>query len=312
MADDEQQRNDGVFHYEGGVPIFDTDARLNKVESEQEAARKRDENYRTEQLKIDRRMMLFTGVLTVCTIATGGISIWQATIAHRSAGAAESAATTAKDTLTEIQRGATDTHTLAEATKSTAETAHNTLINSQKTFEIDERPYLVPENNHPVFALHGLVPNEKLSVNVDFKNIGKTPALEEITDMHLVLYTDPVHDTNEKRMIRFRAFHDKWFAKIRANVETAFKEHSEYPNGHGEDIAPGETFWASTNDSDLLSPDQVAQVKKDDEPGSLLLLFIVATYSDRFHNRYETDSCHLFWGTHPELWHKCQVYNIIR
>ena len=74
LATEDEQGADSTFHYENGVPVFDTDARLKEVEREQEAAKKRDEYYKTEQLRIDRRVMWFTGMLVLCTAATGGIS----------------------------------------------------------------------------------------------------------------------------------------------------------------------------------------------------------------------------------------------
>src|SRR5579864_5363634 len=81
--------------------------------------------------------------------------------------------------LSEIHQSGVDTHNLAVAATTQAETAKSALENAQQSFEIDERPYLVfAANEHPVFALHGLVANEKLSINENFRNIGRTPAIQ--------------------------------------------------------------------------------------------------------------------------------------
>lgn len=106
------------FHIEDGVAVFDTE--LDHIRHEQAEAQKRDKEYKTEQLKIDRRMVLFTALLVICTLGTNAISLYQASIAKTSAAAARSAAETAAKTLTEVQKGETDTHELAEAAKQQA------------------------------------------------------------------------------------------------------------------------------------------------------------------------------------------------
>lgn len=228
-------------------------------------------------------------------------------------GAAAYYAHYARLTFKEIQRQTPEIQKSANAAKGAADTANNTLINSQKTFELDQRPYMIADTEHPVFAMHGLVANKPLTVNVNFKNIGKEPAIQQVAEMHLLLYeSDLTLKTAEANRLRLRAFTDKWFEKMRGDANKATKEAVDYANGHGQDVAPGETYFASTHDSYTLSPTQLAAVMKDTDPDSVLLLFIVITYTDRFNNRYETDSCRMYFGSHTELWHRCQVYNIIR
>ena len=120
MPEDDDNRRDDRVHYEGGVPVFET--QLERIEREQAEARERDKLYRDEQLRINRqqlrvntRYMIFTFFLVITSMVTGGISLYQASIAKTSARAAESAAKTASATLKEIQtgQGAQDTHILA-------------------------------------------------------------------------------------------------------------------------------------------------------------------------------------------------------
>lgn len=119
MSADDTNQGGKPFHYEGGIPVFE--ARLDKVERKATEAETRDEEYKNRQVGINFRMMVFTGLLVLTSLITGGISIWQATIANTSAQAAKSSAKTATDALKEIQNSATDTHELAVQAKNQAD-----------------------------------------------------------------------------------------------------------------------------------------------------------------------------------------------
>jgi len=219
----------------------------------------------------------------------------------------------AHQTLLEIQKQTPQIEKSADSAINAANTARETLANSQKAFEMDERPYLVMESRTPVFALKGFVPNEKLSVNVNFKNIGKQPAIRMMLEIHLLNYQAPDKQLTDKELqVRLRNFTDSWFEKMRRNARTDTNTIGEYVKGHGEDVAPGDSWFASTNDSYVISPSEYANIANDTDAKGLLLLFIVITYQDGFGTSYETDSCRMFWGTHSEIWHRCPAYNIIR
>jgi len=117
-ADQQNDNPKPPFHVEDGIPIFD---RLSEVEREQAESKKRDKEYKDKQLSLDRKMVLFTFLLVICTAVVGVINAWQARIASRSAKAAESAATTASNTLIEIKTSSTDTHELAVQAKNQAD-----------------------------------------------------------------------------------------------------------------------------------------------------------------------------------------------
>jgi hypothetical protein len=201
LAPDDAGDDPKILHYEGGLPVFDT--KLNEIQREQREAKKRDEHYKDEQLNLDRKMVKFTRLLVFCAMVGGGISIWQATIAQRSANAAKSAAKTAADTLKEIRQSGTDTHALAEAAgkqatnteklanaaKSTADSARDTLITSQAQFRIQERPW-VTADPFPLFPKEQVggqfyLPKDtgkeiryQPNINIQAVNQGKTPAVE--------------------------------------------------------------------------------------------------------------------------------------
>ena len=130
------------IHYEGGIPVFESP--LERIEREQSEAKKGDKLYRDEQLTINRqqlrvnkRLMIFTFLLVLTSLISGVISIYQAGIAKDSANAAKSAAETASQTLTEMKSGsgAQDTHTLAQqaVTQATQTTNLATAADAQAT-----------------------------------------------------------------------------------------------------------------------------------------------------------------------------------
>jgi hypothetical protein len=149
-ADDSGDNPQHPFHLEGGIPIFNT--RLDQLEREQAEAKTRDAEYKDEQLRIDRKMVLFTFLLVVCTAFVGGINYYQAHVANngvqaakKSADAAEKAATTAasaldenrqqfRDTLTQIKEQTTAQQTAANASIAAAKTARDSLNVSQRAY----------------------------------------------------------------------------------------------------------------------------------------------------------------------------------
>jgi hypothetical protein len=66
LADDQKRDDEGVVHYEGGIPVFNK--RLNNLENEAREAKIRDNNYKKEQIELNRRLVWFTGVLAFCSI----------------------------------------------------------------------------------------------------------------------------------------------------------------------------------------------------------------------------------------------------
>lgn len=94
--------------------------RIDEVEREQAAAKLRDEEYKNEQLELNRALTKYTRWLAFCAVGSllvaavaGGISWYQAKIAKISADAAHSSAESAKGALGEVTKGSTDTHQLA-------------------------------------------------------------------------------------------------------------------------------------------------------------------------------------------------------
>jgi hypothetical protein len=117
MKEDQEKE----IRYESGGIVIDTRARLDEIEREQVQSKRRDAKYKDDQLATNRKMASFTLALVLCSVATGGVSIWQALIAQQNANAAKNSAEAANGTLQEVKKGASDTHELAAQAKNQAD-----------------------------------------------------------------------------------------------------------------------------------------------------------------------------------------------
>jgi hypothetical protein len=288
-TDQRDENQKPPFHVEGGIPVFD---RLNEVEREQAESKKRDKEYKDEQLSLDRRMVHFTGLLVLCTAIVGGINGWQAHIANRSAKAADSAAKTAADTLREIRASATDTHELAVQAKNqadrtgeiasqalaqaqstrdlagaagrTARIAEESLKASEKSFAIDQRPYLWIANI-PKALNFDSVPTigHSIDINVYFTNYGKSPAIIK------------------------HAFYATEFGK---DAVSKVRPMQWMDDRLGREVVPNGKISMFRSRSKRAVPDRqaLAEMVSTD---SYVVMFAVIQYSDIAGHLYESDFC---------------------
>jgi hypothetical protein len=108
---------------------------------------------------------------------------------------------------------------------------------SQKVFMIEQRPYVVTDL--PIFTPAAMVANQDVSVNVTFKNIGKTPAIKVLDDFDLVPYL-----ASGKTRDDFRTFIDSSFADLEKKNRKARAELRTAPKAR-RDTAPEASFFAS-------------------------------------------------------------------
>ena len=90
--------NSHAFHSEGSSVVFD------KPKSPEEIARDEQHEFARKQVNTNKWLAWFTGALVLATFCTIGVGVWQACISRTAAKAAESAANTARDTLTASNR----------------------------------------------------------------------------------------------------------------------------------------------------------------------------------------------------------------
>jgi hypothetical protein len=217
LADDDAPQHKPIFHYENGVPVFNPQ-RIDDLAREQEDAKKRDAKYKDDQLTVNRRLMIFTGVLAVCSILAGGVTGWQVHVASQ--------------TLAEIQQSRVDTAKMitASETQASAATKNATAaasfsasadgINIQTKMAVDKFDRIAKASEHSIRATQqaaqdalnasinasrldqrawvGLLypvttfDNKKLQVGVSvvfkwrFKNSGKTPAINVAYDPEII------------------------------------------------------------------------------------------------------------------------------
>jgi hypothetical protein len=127
------------FHYEDGVPVFDV-GRVDKLEREQAEAKIRDDEYKREQLSINKWVMRFTGALVLCSVIAGGVSFYQARVAKWNAKAAQDNAVAASDMVAQMRTSGNDTHELAVQARNqanrTKEVADRALAQANATNEL--------------------------------------------------------------------------------------------------------------------------------------------------------------------------------
>lgn len=184
MAGDQQPDNHGVVHYEGGIPVFNK--RLNDLEDEARKAKERDEKYKDEQLKLNRRLVGFTGVLAAVGILGGAISAYQTHIAginayaaQKNAASAEANAQSAKaqaeasrQTVEEMKKSGLDTHELAvQAKNQTAATESADRLAAQALHSV-QRAFVLPGSIDPMIFDEA----KGIQFLVHWDNSGTTPA----------------------------------------------------------------------------------------------------------------------------------------
>ena len=192
------------------------------------------------------------------------------------------------------------------------------LKNSQRFFQIEQRPYIVMDDGFPQFSQHGPngpIPEQKVVVNVQLKNIGKTPAILVVSEIKLFPFRGKLLAGLTKKERReaseeYISILESNFAGLREKNDRARKEIAQLDRRNtspGNDVAPQRTYFVS-------SQEDVA-VSKDDFPlfhtGVLALYAIgTVTYSDPYGNPiYVTEYCASWWGDNPLVWHFCDSHN---
>jgi hypothetical protein len=147
--------------------------------------------------------------------------------------------------------------TAADAAKSAADTADHTLKNSQMSFEIDQRPYLITDV--PQFTGDGLVPDKGIEANITFRNIGRTPARKYIANVNLFRF-EPSKGT--KGLERLRRFLISSFDMLESEDATGRKEVEQ--TGAEQDIAPNGTIFSTNAKPVVISAQEFPKIETGD------------------------------------------------
>src|SRR6266852_3720430 len=144
--------------------------------------------------------------------------------------------------LGEIIRQYPEIKKSADAAKSAADTADATLKSSQKSFIIDQRPYIVVDENSPFFLEHSPAAGQQILANVYLKNIGRTPAVQVVTGMSFFSFHGKVvaklnAKERNKATEEYIAFIESKFAELRKTDDIIRKRKKELEL---RNIAPGQ------------------------------------------------------------------------
>jgi hypothetical protein len=117
LTDDKNRADDEIVQYEGGIPILK--GRINDLENQARDAKYRDEKYKDAQLKLNGRLVWFTGVLALVGIIGGVLGGIQAHLAN--------------ETLRQIKNGKADTTRIITASETQA-IAANKIADAAESF----------------------------------------------------------------------------------------------------------------------------------------------------------------------------------
>jgi len=201
--------------------------------------------------------------------------------------------------LGEMIRQYPESQKSADAAQKAAEIADATLKSSQKSFQIDQRPYVITDGP-PQFVAPPNLAGKPIEANIVFKDIGRTPAINSVWSVDLLPY-------KARTRPEYLSFLDNSFVSIRKRQETTVERHAAEMS---RDIAPTATTFTSEN-TRALSTSEMLDLGKGD--GSFILLSIgIVSYTDAFKGGYETEFCYFYVGTDPKVWHICDSHNTVR
>ncbi len=212
------------------------------------------------------------------------------------------------------KRAADAAHDSSVAAKSAADTADATLKSSEKSFIIDQRPYLVVVEGFPQFV-RPPVGDQPIQVNIVLKNIGKTPAIQVATGIRLSPYRPKLLaklslEERRKATREYISFIQREFATLRVVNEKMREEITDLKKlDAGQDVAPTKTYFLTTDQPVSISGAEFPLLKT----GEITLYIIgIASYTDSYGVTYKTEFCGFYFGTDPTVWHICDSHNTIR
>jgi hypothetical protein len=171
---------------------------------------------------------------------------------------------------------------------------------SADSIRLEDRPYVIFDKNGG-FIINP-APEIVLSVNVTFKNVGKTPAINVCRVSKLFRRAGPF------TVQQTRTFFDSNFESLWHDCRT---RQTEMEGLHTSvDIAPGDSTFATTQQKDVVIHSSEWQAF---QLGNVVVIVLaVAGYKDRLGGDYATEACYYYFGSVPSIWHQCDAYNTIK
>jgi len=296
-------------------PIIDPSGRIKTPEEIEESKRaeqdRQEHNYRQQLLDAEMRqakaqhaqarascaIVILTGGLIIVSLISGFVSYLQFTASARNAKSAEDQAFITALTVGQTQHMLDQAIAQTRAAQQSANVASETLRASERSFRIEQRPYIVMDT---LAFFRPIAQDITTYVNMTYTNIGKTPAINVRHHIRLIRYK-PTHNVADLVSFLERSFNE---------LRNANQTREKYSKLARMDIAPNEKPLVSVDDKVLPSRQDMIDLEKGD-----LTLFLIGVfdYSDSFRGSYRTEICHFFWGKHPpDSWHISDSHNTIK
>jgi len=194
----------------------------------------------------------------------------------------------------------------AEAAKSAANTAATALGDSQKSFEVENRPYVIIDGT--TYFLKDEKGNTTLrTANINYKNVGKTPAQDVFI---FARYTSIRFRRQKVSQQQFMAEINGAFQAI-VDDDSKSKSAEIYQQLDKADVAPDAPSVFISRDivGETLSEKDLPEIAS----GNVTLLYFGRINYRGFERKkaYSTDFCFYFFGKDAKIWHVCPVHNIL-
>jgi hypothetical protein len=194
----------------------------------------------------------------------------------------------------------------ADAAKSAAETAGQSLVDSRKSFEVENRPHVIIDGT--AYFLKDDKGNTTLrTANVNYKNVGRTPAQSVFI---FARYTSI-------RFHRQKVTQQEFIAKIEGVFQPIIDDDAKskstdiYQQLDKTDAAPGAPSVFISRDivGEPLSDKDLPEIQDGD-----VTLFYFGRINYKGFEReksYSSDFCFYFFGKDTTTWHFCPVHNVL-
>lgn len=173
LSDQEQDNESHLFHREGENIVFEKPK--SKEEIAHETRDREQHEFAREQVKTNRRLAWFTGLLVLGTFCGTGIGIWQATISQTAANAARDAVGVASRSLRETEASNARQAVLTEQARLSSERASSKALDATiESFRQDQRAWIGIDS----WVLDEFQVGQPVRIKVRIMNRGKTPAVD--------------------------------------------------------------------------------------------------------------------------------------
>jgi hypothetical protein len=199
-----------------------------------------------------------------------------------------------------------------KASQTSAIAAQRTVKNSEDFFLIEQRPYIVVQQNYPMFVDIPPTPKTPVRVNVQLQNIGKTSAIQVVTKVHFFPYRSKLlknmttAEGREERQKYISMLESKFTEMRIADEKEREKLKALAAISPGTDVPPNQIILTTPKEEYPMQPADTGLLISQE------LMFLVvgrASFTDSHGKIYVSEYCYQFFGPYPQIWHICDSHN---